>query len=463
MADHHLGLLLRVSYGTGHVLNDICASMWFTYLLVFFHLVLGFDAAKAGILMLVGQVADALATPFVGIEVDRGALGCSWNCLARWGYGHRKTWHLVGTLCVLGSFPFIFLPCIQCENSHKWAQLIYYSAFIVIFQFGWASTQISHLSLIPHLSPHDDERTHLTAIRYSFTVMSNILVYVITWAVLHISSRKGEGEIGPEDQFKFQYIVLAGLAVGTASSILFHTGVPEPPASSSSSRLSRLAAAENQGDDMVTPNRRKMSPRRFLKVPQFYQVAMLYMCSRLFANLSQVYVPLYLIDSLHVSEEALATVPLTMFLSSFACSLVVGKLNQFCGRKVAYLCGAMLGCSACLWVRFGTGTALAQYEVYIIAALLGAASSVVLVTSLGITADFIGTETQSGAFVYGAMRAALIGLLFTLTLVRRQSSAPDLYAPIDNEEAEPELFSDSSSVQRSEGNSVSQPDLDQHS
>ena len=31
-----LPISLKLSYGIGHVLNDICASMWFTYLLVFF-------------------------------------------------------------------------------------------------------------------------------------------------------------------------------------------------------------------------------------------------------------------------------------------------------------------------------------------------------------------------------------------------------------------------------------------
>lgn len=33
----------RLSYGVGHVLNDLCASMWFSYLLVYFHKVLGFS------------------------------------------------------------------------------------------------------------------------------------------------------------------------------------------------------------------------------------------------------------------------------------------------------------------------------------------------------------------------------------------------------------------------------------
>jgi len=53
----------------------------------------------------------------------------------------------------------------HCEGSEQWAQLVYYSAFVIIFQFGWASVQISHLSMIPDLTPNEHERTELTAIR----------------------------------------------------------------------------------------------------------------------------------------------------------------------------------------------------------------------------------------------------------------------------------------------------------
>lgn len=41
-----------------------------------------------GVLLLVGQVADALCTPLIGYESDQTA-GCG-------NYGKRKTWHLVG-------------------------------------------------------------------------------------------------------------------------------------------------------------------------------------------------------------------------------------------------------------------------------------------------------------------------------------------------------------------------------
>lgn len=138
----------KLSYGIGHVLNDICASVWFTYLLVFFHLVLEFNPTLAGVILLIGQIADAVATPFVGFHSDKNDdfwITCS--------YTPEYIFFILGTLCVLFAFPFIFSHCVGCETSHQWAQLIYYAAFVVIFQFGWAAVQISHLSLVPELTP----------------------------------------------------------------------------------------------------------------------------------------------------------------------------------------------------------------------------------------------------------------------------------------------------------------------
>lgn len=73
--------------------------------------------------------------------------------------------YFTGTICVLLGFPFIFSQCIGCESAHQYAQLIYYAAFVVIFQFGWAAVQISHLALVPELTPAEHERTELIAIR----------------------------------------------------------------------------------------------------------------------------------------------------------------------------------------------------------------------------------------------------------------------------------------------------------
>ena len=62
----------RLAFGTGHILNDLCASMWFTYLLLFFHKVLQFDNLYSGVILTSGQIADGLSTVFVGYFSDQG-------------------------------------------------------------------------------------------------------------------------------------------------------------------------------------------------------------------------------------------------------------------------------------------------------------------------------------------------------------------------------------------------------
>ena len=100
---------------------------------------------------------------------------------------------------------------------------VYYAAFAIIFQFGWASTQISHLATIPDISSSQNERTGLTAIRYSMTVASNILVYSCAWGLLNKSD--GEGMIGPEDEAAFRTLMQICLGVGILTTIIYHLNV----------------------------------------------------------------------------------------------------------------------------------------------------------------------------------------------------------------------------------------------
>jgi len=130
---------------------------------------------------------------------------------------------------VIVSFPMIFTKCIGCEESHDWAQIVYYAAFIVIFQFGWASVQISHLSLIPELTPHSNQRCELNAWRYAFTVASNITVYTIAWLFLGLGSTAGKKtpQVCPHDGIHFRNIVLVIVSIGTVFSLIFHFVVKE--------------------------------------------------------------------------------------------------------------------------------------------------------------------------------------------------------------------------------------------
>ncbi|XP_071041646.1 major facilitator superfamily domain-containing protein 12 isoform X2 [Parasteatoda tepidariorum] len=327
---HVIPLGRRLAYSCGHVLNDLCASMWFSYLLIFEHSVLNLSNFVAGSLMLLGQIADGISTPFVGFESDQP--NDMFLCRK---YGRRKAWHLVGTICVIFSFPFLFMDCISCSNSFEYAKFIYYGAFIIIFQFGWASTQISHLSLIPDLTPLSCERVELNSYRYAMTVASNICVYTTLLIVLGVASGE-DSHIGPTDL-------------------------------------------------------------------HIFRVAILYTSTRLFFNISQVYMPMYIQDTLKLHKSKIAIIPLVIFLSGFLSSFIVKFINRHFGSKITYLIGCILGLGACVWIHFGEGETYCQYELYGVAVLIGVAGSTLLIMSLGITSDLIANSTTSGAFVFGCM------------------------------------------------------------
>jgi Na+/melibiose symporter-like transporter len=131
----------------------------------------------------------------------------------------------------------MFNLCITCENAPEWARFYYYAPFVVIFQFGWAATQISHLSLIPQLTTNDNERVALNAIRYAFTVMSNLFVYGMTYLLLRFSSLSdsqhaadsddSSSDLTPDDAPKFMHLTFIMCGVGLVFQVIFHTGTNE--------------------------------------------------------------------------------------------------------------------------------------------------------------------------------------------------------------------------------------------
>lgn len=152
----------RMSYCTGHIFNDLCSAVWFTYFIVYFNKVVGLSTTETGLLFLIAQGADAVFTPFIGIGCDRLVI----KRLAR--YGKRKTWHLFGTIFVAITWPFIFSSCLACtDKSPSWLRFSYYSFTVVFFHVGWASVQIAHLSLIPEIAKRPGEIVELNAVRYA--------------------------------------------------------------------------------------------------------------------------------------------------------------------------------------------------------------------------------------------------------------------------------------------------------
>ncbi|KAK7116671.1 major facilitator superfamily domain-containing protein 12-like isoform X2 [Littorina saxatilis] len=397
-------LRIRLAYSIGHFQNDLMASMWFSYLLVYLHQVRNFNNIYAGTLLLVGQIADAIATPLIGYESDANS-GCC-------GYTKRKSWHLFGTICTTCSFPFIFAPVIGATTqTEDYALFVYYAAFVIIFQIGWASVQISHLSLIPDLTQCQSEVAGLNGWRYAATGIANLATYAIAWVILASGNNVNNSKLTHADAGHFRNIAFIVTGIGLVTSVVFHLCVPEPkcethfhaPAETTYGAIAPCdeeAATQSIEKSTIRRSRRR-DLKDWFKDVRFYQVALIYMCTRLFVNISQVYLPMYLTETIELDKETIANVPLVCYASSFFTATLLKVVDKQMGRVKTYVAGLFFALGSAAFVYFIP--AKETWMVYLASILIGIGGALILVTSLSFVADLIGDFTGSSAFVYGAM------------------------------------------------------------
>ncbi|XP_011158642.1 major facilitator superfamily domain-containing protein 12 [Solenopsis invicta] len=363
----------KIAYALGHIFNDLAAAMWFSYTLIYLQRVALLEPIVAGALLLLGQIVDAIMTPVFGFLVDR--------------YCKKKIWHAVGSIMVTLSFPVIFGGFVNLSATI--AMLLYVTS-ITIFQTGWAAVQISHLSMIPSLTNSVLARADLTAIRYSAQVGAAVMTFVVTWIILPTN---GESmvQLDQQDDYKFRNIVLIVTTLGLTATVFFHIFLK-------ANLLEQTIVSKLNIEEPTKLSDVSMNHRMFwIDIPILLRVAMLYVASRLFITLATVYLPLYIEETKVGGKQALASVPLVSYVSSFTAALLLKYINRLYGTKACYFLGAVIGIAAAIVTEFVESNTMV---VYAIAVLIGAGSSITMVTALSVTAELIGSRTERSAFVY---------------------------------------------------------------
>lgn len=92
----------------------------------------------------------------------------------------------------------------MCDVWPTWWHILYFSIVILLFQFGWPIVQVSHLAIIPEMARTQKDRTQLTSVRYSASVISNVIVFVVTWLVLRSNRSSADSKISPKDSYRFR-------------------------------------------------------------------------------------------------------------------------------------------------------------------------------------------------------------------------------------------------------------------
>lgn len=399
----------KFCYGVGHVFNDLCIQAWFTYLIIFFNKIVKISATGTGYIFLSSQIADAISTPFIGYGCDK-----SLSKRITKKYGNRKIWHLLGSAGIALIWPFVFSPCLLCnEESPDWVPVAYYCFFAAIFSVGWPMVEISHLSLIPHVAKRPKDAVELSAIRSALKLGCGVFIFLVTWILLEQSSEETLGE-SSQKQFTYQSIVI--MLTGSFFTFIFHWGVEEVDHSAEKCKVKSktvspdsleckelekqtLEIIELQREATLDENEHKMSWKKWFKNPDFYKLVFIYMATQNIVNLSQSYFPMYLTETLHFQKEAIAYFPLMILISGILMSTGIKHLNRYFSNKVLFCAGTMIvtGCST--WFYF---TPLSYRDmIYAPTIIMGCGNSIMIVTSLAMVADIIGDDKKSSGFVYG--------------------------------------------------------------
>lgn len=134
------------------------SAFWFLFLTS----VVGFDAAVAGRIFLVGRLWDGINDPLVGMLSDR----------VRTRWGRRRPFLLFGAIPFGLSFTLMFL--VPPFNSDA-GKAIYYVLAFLLFDTFYTVVNVPYSALTPALTSDYDERSNLAGWRIAVSILASLV------------------------------------------------------------------------------------------------------------------------------------------------------------------------------------------------------------------------------------------------------------------------------------------------
>lgn len=423
------------AYAVGHVYNDLCATCWFLYLLFFLTDVRKWSEAKAGFAVLSGQIADGIATQLVGYLSDK------FNPRI----GKRAIWYIIGFFIVLPCFFGTLNECLICtwvcgnddiqgdnahpdcsNDTHDNLRLAYYLILPALFNIGWASVQISTMSVVVSISQSQTRRDRLVSLRNGFTYISSLAVLIMAAIFFRVID-------DPTEKFKALMYVVTGVGVMLSIFYIVFVGIQEVRLTDDAQYYDNIYRRKGQsvlnrsnnapqasGEIAQNQNEASISEsvkgwKGWLTEGAFYVHGGVYMFARLAMNLTMTAIPFYLKyvlefnDGSEGDEENLDQTPIEIALvplCSYFCSIVFSiffyqrMLAYFGNRLSPLLVGAILVSISSVPFLFMTKDF--RWLVYICCGIQGIGLATLLNTATSLISDVIGDDEESSAFVYGS-------------------------------------------------------------
>ena len=212
----------KAAFGFGAFGKDVVYMLIATYLLNYYNVVLGMNAAFIGVVMMGARVFDAFNDPLMGIVVAK----------TKTKFGRFRPWILAGTvLNALTIFALFATPATDDPNAA--VMKVWLAVFYVLWGVTYTLMDIPFWSMIPAVTEPGPDREGLTALARTCSGIGDALPTVLTNMVVPIFSGIVLGHqvtTGNYSEWKSGYLVWAIIiaVVFIISEALMVIQVPEP-------------------------------------------------------------------------------------------------------------------------------------------------------------------------------------------------------------------------------------------
>lgn len=159
-----------LAFAMGDFYAGGCYNVISFFYLYFLTTVAGIDPLRAGAIMAIGKVWDALTDPFMGLLSDRTR--------SRWG--RRRPYFLFGVPLIILSFSAMWFPF---STGGEWGKTIFYT---IAFMFCYTITtmvQVPFIAMRAELTSDYNERNALSAVEMAVSLFSSMICAMVPYYI----------------------------------------------------------------------------------------------------------------------------------------------------------------------------------------------------------------------------------------------------------------------------------------
>ena len=166
-----------ILYGLGDLFGGGAFLVIGTLYMIFLTDVVGLKPSRAGLVLVIGKIWDAVSDPLMGYLSDH----------TRTKYGKRRIYFLIGIIPIAVSFMLLWLPI---NFSSELFLFIYYTFAYIFFSTVFTMVMVPYTALNADMTNDFKIRTKLSTSRMLFSQLSALLSGVIPKIIINFFSKR---------------------------------------------------------------------------------------------------------------------------------------------------------------------------------------------------------------------------------------------------------------------------------